>query len=568
MAAGPVTAFNAASLREAALDAEKRAAPDEAHRLFDRAMAMAPADAALVNSAAGSALRTGAIDRAVDLYARATRLAPENVEFTINRAIALGRAGKPAAAVAVLRLNESLGAGIPRFWSVRGGLEREAGDLDAAASSFERCLALEPQHALSLHGRARIALERGEADAACRYEEALAAETRDPEIWLGRAMALEAAGDAAQAQQISMQLVRQLPAWLPAQTYLAELKFAASPDDRTFADHFSTALERAPGATADIAWAWCKALVGGDAFAEAARVSQQLRDSRPADRQLTLIAASTASTQGDLRRADVLFAELGEEDPSVWLALARHRLCKHEPDAAERHLSGLLRLHPDNIEAWALRSLAWRLLEDPREEWLHGQPGMIARLPLEMGACELDKVIATLDVLHDRSGGPLGQSVRGGSQTRGALFARLEPELRVLGDAAWQAVERYRSELPAADATHPLLRHRDAGMRISGSWSVRLAAQGRHTVHIHPKGLLSSALHLRVPPSEPAEPRGGWLELGGAPTEMGLGLPPLAAIEPKVGTLALFPSTLYHGVRTFTQGERMTVAFDVALRSG
>jgi hypothetical protein len=36
-------------------------------------------------------------------------------------------------------------------------------------------------------------------------------------------------------------------------------------------------------------------------------------------------------------------------------------------------------------------------------------------------------------------------------------------------------------------------------------------------------------------------------------------------IRPHVGRLALFPSTLFHGTRPFSAGERMTVAFDVVL---
>jgi len=35
-------------------------------------------------------------------------------------------------------------------------------------------------------------------------------------------------------------------------------------------------------------------------------------------------------------------------------------------------------------------------------------------------------------------------------------------------------------------------------------------------------------------------------------------------IEPKPGRLALFPSWMWHGTRPFAEGERITVAFDVA----
>lgn len=45
---------------------------------------------------------------------------------------------------------------------------------------------------------------------------------------------------------------------------------------------------------------------------------------------------------------------------------------------------------------------------------------------------------------------------------------------------------------------------------------------------------------------------------------MELGLKPAQLVEPKVGRLVLFPSTMWHGTVPFADAERMTVAFDVA----
>ena len=54
----------------------------------------------------------------------------------------------------------------------------------------------------------------------------------------------------------------------------------------------------------------------------------------------------------------------------------------------------------------------------------------------------------------------------------------------------------------------------------------------------------------------------GGLALGEPAPE--LGLPPTRTIEPAVGRLVLFPSWMWHGTRPFPQGERLTVAFDLA----
>ena len=206
--------------------------------------------------------------------------------------------------------------------------------------------------------------------------------------------------------------------------------------------------------------------------------------------------------------------------------------------------------------------MAWWLLGDERHEWLHGRDGLVQFLPLEQAEEEIASTVALMGSLHDPSAFPLSQSLRGGTQTRGLLFARLEPELVSLKAAITDRLEVYRAGLPLADAAHPLLRHRDAPWRIGGSWSVRLDGGGdHHTAHLHPQGILSSALYLALPQERAAGE--GALELGRPAADLRLDLPPVRVIEPRAGHLALFPSTLYHGTTAFPRGRRMTVAFDV-----
>ena len=76
-------------------------------------------------------------------------------------------------------------------------------------------------------------------------------------------------------------------------------------------------------------------------------------------------------------------------------------------------------------------------------------------------------------------------------------------------------------------------------------------------------GWLSSALYVALPP-ELGPAHAGWLTLGEPQAQLMLDLPPTRMIEPKPGRLVLFPSWMWHGTRPFSEGERMTVAFDVA----
>jgi hypothetical protein len=93
---------------------------------------------------------------------------------------------------------------------------------------------------------------------------------------------------------------------------------------------------------------------------------------------------------------------------------------------------------------------------------------------------------------------------------------------------------------------------------------VRLTGEGFHVNHVHPAGWISSAFYVALPEaSMGGVTHSGWLSLGEA-TELGLDLPPVRMVEPKPGRLVLFPSTMWHGTRSFAAGERLTVAFDVA----
>src|SRR5690606_10837666 len=169
-----------------------------------------------------------------------------------------------------------------------------------------------------------------------------------------------------------------------------------------------------------------------------------------------------------------------------------------------------------------------------------------------------------LRTIHRTRAHPIAQSLRGGTQTRGRLFERQEPEIKLLAERIRAAVSRYWHHLPAPDDAHPLLRHRQATPRIEGSWSVRLTGGGFHVAHFHSRGIVSSATYFVVPQTD--EKHEGWLEIGMPPVELNLPLDALYHIEPMPGRLALFPSYMFHGTRPFAKGERLTAAFDVVVQ--
>lgn len=560
MAARQVSELSPRQWVERALSAERAGNAELALAEMESALADYPQDAALTNDAGSLAQRLGRYNLAETRFAAALALAPANPDFAINRAIALTSLGNPHEAAAFLRSFENAAGGTARYWSVRANAERSAGMVAEAGRSYDRCLALEPNHPRALHGRARIAIERGEDDAIARFERALAKNPRDPDLWLGKAQAMEVAGDTAGARDLIEQILAQAPGWLDGLRLLTQLNLAQGRSD--FADHYGTAAARMPDNPA-IAIAHANLLAVHDRFTEAARIASEARSRFPDDRSLALLDASYTASSGGDARAEALFAKLRDASPERWLQEARHALRRMELSRTHDLLDRVERETPWSVAAWALRGLAWRLSGDERAHWLYRPDAAIRALELAASDDLLPRAVDALRRLHARSALPLGQSLRGGTQTRGRLFDRIEPIFAELRAAIEQTVEDYRRGLPPADPAHPLLRHRDAGFTLAGSWSVRLTGGGDfHIAHIHPEGVISSALYLVVPDDAAGPDKRGWLELGRPPPDLRLDLGPIETIQPQAGRLALFPSYLFHGTTPFGREERLTVAFD------
>lgn len=550
---------SAALLRDQAIAAAASGDAARAGALFDEAVEIAPKDASILNSAGAHWFKAGNTNRAIELFQGAVAADPNAGEPVINLAILLTNSGRARDAIALLVPRAATLATHPRYWSVRANAERAIGLKREALDSYERAWVLNPSNARAAEGRARLALETG-LDARSPYRDALSLAAREPTVVLGYGQALEAAGDLAEARELGDRLMTQFPGWLPALEWLAELRWASG-EHEEFTGHFADAAARAP--SPELFDSWCKMLAGVDKFDAAADVAARARSELEDRPEFALREAIHAGEAGDDARAEAIFSSLAMSGTTRDVQEARHRLRTGDPKRAEQLTARAVAGDPENIAAWALRDIAWRLLGDPRHEWLHGQEGLARPMRLDLDPQQFTSIVTLLDKLHDKSSMPVGQSVRQGSQTRGGLFDRHEPEIHVLEASFRAAVQDYRGQLPPRDDKHPLLRHRDDSWRFAGSWSIRVFEGGRHTEHIHPQGILSSAAYFVVPTTMENDEQAGWLELGRPPPDLRLDLPPLHAIEPRPGRCALFPSTLYHGTRPFSQGKRMTVAIDI-----
>jgi tetratricopeptide (TPR) repeat protein len=427
---------------------------------------------------------------------------------------------------------------------------------DDAADAFDAALRARPDLRTALSGRAQVALERGEPGAAERFRKALAAQPGEPSLLYGLAEALEAEGDAE-----GMRLVREglavQPGWIEGYKLLARMRAEAGDED--FTCEMREAAQRQPD-NAPLRLALASTLAEAERWDEALAALDGLTDPH-----LAPVRAHYLSEGGRAEEAlRLLEREAAPASAPTLIMAGRARIRTGDLPAAIAALEQAVALDPQSITAWSQLELAWRATGDRRSLWLSGQEGLWSTQDIGLSQEELGETADALRALHRTRAHPIGQSLRGGTQTRGRLLLRGEPAVRRLHDALTEAVGRHVAQLPRHDPAHPLLRHRHDKLRIAGSWSVRLVAQGFHVQHIHPAGLLSSACYLALPETLGDDAgREGWLELGRPPADLGILLEPLASVRPRPGRLVLFPSYVYHGTRPFAGGERLTVAFDV-----
>ena len=538
---------------------EKRGGdPDAAASAFARALKLSPRDPQINNNYAILLDEIGRTDEALVHYERALAADANFGSARYNRGLLLQRLGRTEEAVADFDAVIERDPQSFRVHSARGSALRELARFSESAAAYDRALALAPGHLKALEGRARVSLEAGEPDASAHMRRALAVKPDNPDLIIGLAEALEAEGDS-QTLPYLAEAIAARPDWVEGQQRLAEMRFETQ-DPGHFARGYHEALRRAPR-NRDLHISHWRALALAGCYDEAL---QAIRASGlPEDRDVRLMRAIFTGEAGDAAKSRDLLASLGDE-VDVRMARARAALRSLRGAEAARLFESVIAEQPGNIAAWAHLGLAWRLTGDPRHEWLCEQPNLFQPIDLEIEPAALEQLTDVLRGLHKTRAHPIGQSLRGGTQTRGRLFWRSEPQIVALFNAIQVAIEQYRNALPPRDDAHPLLRHRDVRLHIAGSWSVRLFQSGFHVSHIHPQGVVSSACYIALPDSMGGSGgTDGWLELGAPPAELGLGLPALAVIKPLPGRLALFPSYLYHGTRPFNTGERLTVAFDV-----
>lgn len=486
-------------------------------------------------------------------------------EWALDKAMELHDSGCAEASIPLLRAALQSHPRHARLWQTAGVIHRALEDFEAARAEFVEAARLAPSDAKIAYGLAQVSMEVG-LPAFELFERARMLAPANGGLLRGRAAAQLAEGRAAAAVSDLDTILKMSPLWLDGHETLSRIRYMMGQGTGSTAS-----LERALASEPRQISLWTSlidTLIEIERFADADAAINRARAVLPDATALLLQEAICASELGDTARADRLF-EMIRHRPEMAIAVRhiRHLLRTGRADAAATRIEPLLS-HAEAEQIWPYASIAWRLTADRRWQWLEGDPRLIGVYDLGVTAGDLAALAQRLRMLHVSRTHPLGQSVRGGTQTDGPLFARGEPEIRALRRVIVDTVRSHRDSLPALDPRHPFLRHRPEQIRFTGSWSVKLGGSGHHNNHLHPQGWLSSVFYVAIPDSAQLGPMpAGWLTLGVPPMELGLDLKPFRQVEPQAGRLVLFPSLMWHGTMPFADGERLTVAFDVAGRA-
>ncbi len=425
----------------------------------------------------------------------------------------------------------------------------------------------DPQDEVARHNLASRLVERS------RYFEALAllrpanaSRVLRPESAVVLARALIGAGALAEAETTLVSALTQAPRLLQAHLALAELRWMATGDLASASAALRQAVRRHPSDPA-LLLGLAKVLGAAGDHGEACELAFDALMLVPGDGGVRLAAAQHALACGDASTAFILAETVYAERPDDRRSLESFCMAALALGRAERAYAAAgsaLRADPDDQLAKALLAVAARVSGLADYARLHDYDALVASDLLETppGWSSLrgflDDLKATLEARHRFRHSPYDQSVRGGGQIElevdsadpvlGAFFASIRPRLE-----AYVHGSALRSGVLGS-----------ASPEIAGAWSVRLRSGGHHASHIHPRGRISSAFYVDVPPTGFGEDRRGWLYFGkpGFPVH-----PPLEAdhhIRPEPGLLVLFPSYMFHGTIPFEAAEhRLSLAFDV-----
>lgn len=551
----------------------------EAEDFYRRSLAELP-DQPHVHQNLGNLL-TGLrrFDEAIAELREAVRLKPNYVEAHLNLGKALAGAGQFAAAEKSYRRTLWLRPGYPLALQSLGAVLNDQGKAAEAEAVLRKALAAEQQNprqiaALEHNLGVSLNLQHRFDEAVALFDAAKAKVPEMPLVDYNRGNALQHLGRFEDAIECYRAALAREPLDMNAHRDLNDLLYRLGRDEE-----FLRSYDEVSQLYPDV----------GELLLDKAVFQFQREDYDAArenyERAALMLSAHVAPHDG----LGLLFARTGDFDAAIreheialrmepqnahaWRNYAETLLRAREPKRAAAAVEEALAIEPSHQGALAIWGTALDMLGDGRADYLNDYDAFVQvyELPPPPGYADIETfnrdLNAALDRMHLGKREFLEQTLRGGTQTLDNLFGKGYAPIEMLRARIDEAVAAYIARLREDDA-HPLLKRRRKAFEYAASWSSRLHDCGYHTNHFHPKGWISSAYYVAVPDSvADTENRQGWIKFGEPSFDAGLTEPIRRAVQPRPGTLVLFPSYMWHGTIPFrSQASRTTIAFDVLPR--
>lgn len=454
--------------------------------------------------------------------------------------------------------------------SAYGNALKVAGRIEDAVAAFQRAREAAPTNAIAEHNLA-AALGDGHwfAEAEQATTRAFMKGLEAPETWIVRARALHGLGHFDDAERAFRQVLRQRPFEADAHGELAQLIWVRTADSAAALKDLDAARARAP---ADAGLARAKATfleATGDRPGALAALRQTLAlpGAEPMLNADTALVACWIDPEGAVAHGELALAA-GPRRGEAMAALTQAYLAAGRGPEALELADRMLAHWPRDQFALALWGMALRMTGDERYHTLYDYKRLVRPFTIDTPdgwpnlTAFLSDLKTTLRELHTAVAHPIGQSLRNGTQTPQSLNRLDHPVLKGYFQSIDAPIRAYLDGLEENGRSLGRAYRKGDGFRFDKAWSIRLKPNGFHINHVHPKGWVSSATYISVPPAV-ENGHEGWLGFGepGLPTR-----PHQDAehfIKPYEGNLTLFPSYMWHGTVPFTEGEeRMTIAFD------
>lgn len=550
----------------------------EAEDFYRRSLAERPEQPHVHHNLGNLLIAVRRYDEAVLALQEAIRLKPNYLEAHLNLGKAYSHLNQFAAAEKAYRRALWLSPGHPFALQSLGGVLNDLGRPKEAETVLRKALAANKDRrqaaALEHNLGVALSLQHRYAEASALFDAARGKVHDMPLVDYNRANALQAQGRLDEAVEGYRHAIARNPLDLAAHHDLNRLLYRLGRRDE-FLKSYDDAALLYPEA--------------GDLPLAKALLQFQNEDYESArenfERAVYLVPASVTphdglglvlARQGDFERAireHEIALKMEPDNAHAWRNFAETLLRSGDAAKAQHAAEQAIAIEPEHQGALALLGTALAVQQSAQAEVLNNYETLV--MPFELrppeGYPDIESfnraLNAYLDGLHRDQNEAIDQTLRGGTQSFDNLFGRGHDIIELLRARIDEAVADYIAKMPDDD-THPLFKRRRKDFEYAASWSARLHDCGFHTNHFHPKGWISSAYYVALPETvADAEGRQGWIKFGEPAFDAGLRDPVRRAVQPRAGTLVLFPSYMWHGTIPFrSKQSRTTIAFDVVPR--